>query len=41
MVQSVDRLRDERVLEKLVAEGRSREEMEVGKEDSTAIGYCC
>lgn len=38
MVHSVDRFREDRVLEKLwEAEGRSREETEVGKEDSALI----
>ena len=38
MVQSVDRFREERVLDKLwEAGGRSREDTEVGKEDSTVI----
>ena len=38
MVESVERFREERVLEKLWdTEGRSREDTAVGKEDSTAI----
>ena len=38
MVERAERFREERVLEKVwEAEGRSREETVVGKEDSTAI----
>ena len=38
MVHSVDRFREDKVLEKLWdAEGRSSEDIEVGKADSTAI----
>ena len=38
MVERVERFRKERVLEKLwEAEGRSREETEVGKEDAASI----
>ncbi len=41
MVQSVERFREERVLEKFwEAEGRSREDTGVGKEGSTAIALC-
>ena len=40
MVESVERFKEERVPEKLwEAEGRSREDTEVGKEDSTAIAW--
>lgn len=40
VIESVERLREERVPEKLwEAEGRSREDTEVGKDDSTAIAW--
>ena len=41
MTESVERFREERVLEKFwEAEGRSSEDTEVGKEGSTAIALC-
>lgn len=41
VIQSVDRFREERVLEKLwEVEGRIREDTEVGKEDSSVIALC-
>ena len=41
MIHRVERFREERVLEKLwEAEGRSREDIEVGKAGSTAIALC-
>ncbi len=41
MAESVERFREERVLEKFwEAEGRNREDTDVGREGSTAIALC-